>query len=82
MVCAAEFSDRKNQMFLVRAMQRLKQEGLPCRLILVGDGERFERTKSFSRSAFGAQGNPFSGVYTGIGALFLSGGCKCICQQD
>lgn len=28
MVCAAEFSDRKNQMFLVRAMQRLKQEGL------------------------------------------------------
>ena len=48
MVCAAEFSDRKNQMFLVRAMQRLKQEGLPCRLILVGDGERFERTKSLA----------------------------------
>lgn len=82
MVCAAEFSDRKNQMFLVRAMQRLKQEGLPCRLILVGDGERFERTKSLAVQLSVRNGNPFSGVYTGIGALFLSGGCKCICQQD
>ncbi len=26
MVCAAEFSDRKNQMFLIRAIRRLKQE--------------------------------------------------------
>lgn len=48
MVCAAEFSDRKNQMFLIRAIRRLKQEGIPCRLILVGEGEQFERTKSLA----------------------------------
>ncbi|MDD3193118.1 MAG: glycosyltransferase family 4 protein [Oscillospiraceae bacterium] len=48
MVCAAEFSNRKNQMFLVRALQRLKREGIPCRLILAGDGELFESTKSLA----------------------------------
>lgn len=48
MVCAAEFSDRKNQIFLVRAMRRLKEEGIPCRLILVGEGDQFERIKSLA----------------------------------
>ena len=48
MVCAAEFSDRKNQAFLIRALQHLKEEGIPCRLILVGEGEQFERIKSLA----------------------------------
>lgn len=80
MVCAAEFSDRKIRCFWF-GDAAAETERLPCRLILVGDGERFERTKSLAVQ-LSVRKEPFSGVYTGIGALFLSGGCKCICQQD
>lgn len=34
-----ELSGRKNQIFLVRCLERLRGEGLPVRLLLVGDGE-------------------------------------------
>ncbi len=33
-----ELSGRKNQSFLIRAVARLREEGLPIRLLLVGDG--------------------------------------------
>ena len=38
-----ELSYRKNQIFLVRAVARLREEGLPVRLLLVGEGS--ERKK-------------------------------------
>lgn len=50
MVCAAEFSGRKNQAFLVRALARLKAQGILCRLILAGDGERLEEIRQLAFS--------------------------------
>lgn len=50
LVCAAEFSGRKNQAFLVRALARLKDQGIPCRLILAGDGERLEEIRQLASS--------------------------------
>ncbi len=48
MVCAAEFSNRKNQVFLVRALPKLRENGIPCHLILAGDGERLEEIRALS----------------------------------
>lgn len=48
MICAAEFSQRKNQSFLVEAAARLKQRGIPHRMILAGEGELFEPVKSLA----------------------------------
>ncbi len=48
MICAAEFSDRKNQTFLVQALARLREEGVPCRLILAGDGERLAQIQDLA----------------------------------
>ena len=33
-----ELSERKNQIFLIRSVKRLREEGLPMRLMLVGEG--------------------------------------------
>jgi glycosyltransferase EpsD len=40
LVCtfAGELSNRKNQAFLIRAVHRLRQEGVPMRLMLLGEG--------------------------------------------
>ena len=35
-----ELSRRKNQIFLIRALAKLREKGLPVRLLLVGDGDR------------------------------------------
>ena len=35
-----ELSARKNQMFLIRAAERLRGEGIPIRLLLLGDGSQ------------------------------------------
>lgn len=37
-----ELSKRKNQIFLIRALERLRREGLPVRLMLVGEGTERE----------------------------------------
>ena len=37
-----ELSARKNQIFLIQAMQRLKEEGIPATLLLVGEGAERE----------------------------------------
>ena len=34
-----ELSERKNQIFLIRAAKRLYEEGVPIRLLLIGEGE-------------------------------------------
>lgn len=34
-----ELSNRKNQIFLIRAAKRLYEEGIPIRLLLIGEGE-------------------------------------------
>ncbi len=47
MVCAAEFSQRKNQQFLIRALTGLPRE---VKLLLPGQGELFERCKSEAES--------------------------------
>ena len=38
-----ELSRRKNQIFLIRAAERVHREGIPIRLILLGDGEEHQR---------------------------------------
>ena len=38
-----ELSGRKNQSFLIRAVKRLREEGLPIRLLLAGEGRERER---------------------------------------
>jgi glycosyltransferase EpsD len=40
-----ELSNRKNQSFLIHAVKRLREEQIPMRLCLVGDGENKERLK-------------------------------------
>jgi len=37
-----ELSTRKNQIFLIRAVERLRSEGVPIRLLLLGDGGQRE----------------------------------------
>lgn len=37
-----ELSGRKNQIFLIRALERLRREGVPVRLMLVGEGTERE----------------------------------------
>jgi len=45
-----ELSARKNQIFLIRAVKRLRDEGLPVKLLLVGEGaERKTFEKEISR---------------------------------
>lgn len=43
-LCAfvGELSKRKNQLFLIQAMERLKREGIPARLLLVGEGGEYQ----------------------------------------
>ncbi len=46
LIYAAEFSERKNQRFLIRAMQRLPES---VRLILPGDGARLDSCKTLAK---------------------------------
>lgn len=41
-----ELSRRKNQLFLVQAVERLKAQGLPIRLLLVGEGSEYDSLKA------------------------------------
>jgi glycosyltransferase involved in cell wall biosynthesis len=38
LVCVGRFDENKGQLILVSAMRRLKEEGIRCELVLVGDG--------------------------------------------
>ena len=70
MICVAEFSQRKNQEFLLKAMQKLKKEGVPCRLILVGTGEKFERIKSLAVRYSVRQETRFPGYTRDLAPLY------------
>lgn len=41
-----ELSGRKNQIFLVQAVDSLKRQGIPVRLLLVGEGSEYDTLKS------------------------------------
>ena len=41
-----ELSGRKNQVFLIRAVKRLREEGLPIRLLLAGEGSERENLET------------------------------------
>ena len=41
-----ELSRRKNQIFLVQAVERLKSQGIPIRLLLVGEGSEHDTLKA------------------------------------
>lgn len=70
MICVAEFSQRKNQEFLLKAMQQLKKEGVSCRLILVGTGEKFERIKSLAVRYSVRQETRFPGYTRDLAPLY------------
>ena len=45
MTFVGEFSKRKNQSFLIEAVRRLREEGLPVKLLLLGEGSELEKLK-------------------------------------
>lgn len=47
-----ELSGRKNQIFLIRAMKKLADEGMPIRLLLVGEGTERQTLEEEIRSQF------------------------------
>ena len=69
MVYSAEFSPRKNQMFLIRAMQKLPNQ---AKLVLPGQGALLEETKALAVELGVAERVHFPGFVTDLGYL-LSG---------
>ncbi len=47
-----ELSGRKNQIFLIRAVKKLADEGMPIRLVLVGEGAERQRLEEEIRALF------------------------------
>ena len=47
-----ELSGRKNQIFLIRAMKKLADEGMPIRLLLVGEGSERQNLEEEIRAQF------------------------------
>ena len=45
MTFVGEFSKRKHQSFLIEAVRRLREEGLPVKLLLLGEGSELEKLK-------------------------------------
>lgn len=77
-VFVGELSGRKNQLFLVRAIARLRREGLPVRLLLLGEGSAREELEAEIKSlgvedAVFAVGNrePIA-PYIGVSDIYVS----------
>ncbi|MBR3893733.1 MAG: glycosyltransferase [Clostridia bacterium] len=63
-IFVGELSARKNQIFLIRALKRLRDAGIPAKLLLVGEGaERKKFEKEISRLSL-------------ENAVFLTGNCE------
>lgn len=73
-LCAAEFSPRKNQYTIIKALSLLKRSD--CKVIFAGDGKLFEECRALARQLGVEDKTVFLGYFGEMNLLYRS--CDCL----